>query len=364
LSRAANDIWILGGAGRSGRAIAAVMAAMGLSMTVVGRNAETLEQAVQGLDVEAGIVVASTIEDIAAAIARVKPRVVINTIGPFATTAIAIVNACPPGAHYLDIGNELSQFLPLFAINDELARTGRCVVLGAGWGVLGTESVVLKLCEGRPPAARVRVDSVAAVRASGPLGTTLAQTIVAGIAYGGRRYAGGKLKRALAGGDQEEFSLPDGSAAVTRLIATGELEAARRASLAPEVVAAFPAVPGGLLRFVIPAMASLLAIPAMRRSATARLAKVVPPQSKTEVSWARARVEWPDGLVRIGWLRAGDGYDFLAKVSAGVARRLLNGEGQPGCFTPGALFGTQLAMDAGGTFLLEGDDAQIAGSVQ
>jgi len=342
----------LGASGRSGRAIAAELAAKTLGMTFVGRDAETLKQSARDLGIEAGIVVANSIEDIAAAISRVKPRVVINTVGPFARTAIAIVNACPPGTHYLDIGNELSQFLPLFAINDELARTGRCVVLGAGWGVLGTESVVLKLCEGRPPAARVRVDSVAAVEASGPLGTTLAQTIVEGITYGGRRYVGGKLKRAFAGDDQEEFSLPDGSPAVTRLIASGELEAARRSSHGSDVVAAFPAVPGGLIRFAIPAIASLLAIPPVRRFAVARLAKLVAPPSKTKVSWARARVEWPDGLVRTGWLRAGDGYDFLAKVSAGVAQRLLDGEGKPGCFTPGTFFGTQLAIDAGATFLL------------
>lgn len=351
LSGTTNDIWILGAAGRSGRVIAAELAKSGLSMTFVGRNAETLQKVAGALENETAIVVASTIEEMAAAISRGKPRIVINTIGPFARTALAIVQACPAGTHYLDIGNELPAFLSLYAMNDELARTGRCVVLGAGWGVLGTESVVLKLCERRPPAARVRVDSVAAVKASGPLGSTLAQTIVEGIPYGGRRYSGGTLKRALAGDDQEEFTLPDGAIAVTRLIASGELEAARRASQASDVVAGFPAVPGGLLRFILPAVASLLSIPAVRHFATARLAKVVPPASKTAVSWARARVEWSDGMVRIGWLRAGDGYTFLAKVSAGVAQRLLNGEGRPGCFTPGALFGTQLAIDAGGVFV-------------
>ena len=349
-----DDIWVLGATGRSGRVIASELASRGLAMTLLGRDTETLRQAAQGLGTEVGTLAASTIEEMAAAISRRNPRVVINTIGPFTSTAIAIVNACPPGTHYLDIGNELPAFLSLLAMNDELAQTGRCVVPGCGWGVLGTESVVLKLCEGRPAAVKVRVDSVAAVKASGPLGFTLAQTIVEGITYGGRRYRGGKLTRALAGDDQEEFSLPDGSAAVTRLIASGELEAARRASQASDVVAGFPAVPGGLVRFLIPAMGSLLSIPVLRRYATARLAKLVPPPSKIEVSWARARVEWPSGLVRIGWLRAGDGYEFLAKASAGVAQRLLNGEGRPGCFTPGALFGSQLAVDAGGVFLLDG----------
>ena len=351
--RETNDIWILGAAGRSGRAIAAELAKMDLLMTFVGRDSATMTQAAQALNLEVGIVAATTIEEMAAAIARAKPRVVINTIGPFSKTAIAIVNACPPGTHYLDIGNELPAFLTLFAMNDAVVRSGRCVVPGAGWGVLATESIVLKLCEGRPPAAKVRVDNVASVAAGGPLGTTLALTIVEGIPYGGRRYAGGKLKKALAGGDQEEFSLPDGSTAVTRLLGSGELEAARRASRASDVVAGFPGVPGGAVRFIIPAMGVLLSIPAVRRYATGRLAKLVPPPSKTDVSWARARIEWPDGLVRTGWLRAGDGYVFLARTCALVAQRLLDGKGRPGCFTPGALFGSSLAVEAGGTFVLE-----------
>jgi short subunit dehydrogenase-like uncharacterized protein len=353
LSQRTKDIWVLGAAGRAGRAAAAEFAAKGLSMTFVGRNAETLKQAARVLGIEAGIVVASTIEGMAAAISHTKPRVVMNTIGPFSRTAVSIVRACPPGTHYLDVGNELPAFLALFAMNDELARTGRCVVPGAGWGVLGTESVVLKLCEGQPPAAKVRVDNVAAVEASGQLGSTLAETILEGIPYGGRRYASGELKRALAGSEHEKFSLPDGSTAATGLIASGELEAARRASQASNVVAGFPGVPGGPIRLLIPAAALLLSIPAVRRFATDRLAKLEAPPPKTKVSWARARVEWSDGSVRTGWLRAGDGYAFLAKASAGVAQRLLDGEGRPGCFTPGALFGTALAEEAGGQFFID-----------
>lgn len=151
MSETTNDTWILGAAGRSGTAIATELANMGLSMTFVGRNVETLKKAARDLNVAVEIVAASTIEEMATAISRRKPRIVINTIGPFASTAVSIVNACPPGTHYLDIGNELPAFLSLFAMNDQLVRTGRSVVPGAGWGVLGTESVVLKLCEGRGP---------------------------------------------------------------------------------------------------------------------------------------------------------------------------------------------------------------------
>lgn len=348
-----DDIWILGANGRSGRAIAAALAEKNLPMTFVGRDGTALRQLASSLGVEAGIVVASAIADIAAAITRVAPRVVINTIGPFSSTAVPVVKACPPGTHYVDVGNELPALMSLYAMHDELVATNRCVVHGAGWGVLATESVVYKLCTGRSVPLEVRVDNIAAVKASGPLGHTLAEGIIDGIIYGGRRYKNGQLKFAFAGSDHEVLTLPDGSTAKTGLIPTAELEAARRASRAPNVVAGFPAAPSGPIRFIVPLVALLFAIPAVRNFAEKKIAKIAPAATQRQVSWARARAKWPDGTERTGWLRAGDGYDFLAKAAAAVAQRLVEGQGRPGCFTPGSLFNAELAEEAGGEFIME-----------
>jgi hypothetical protein len=51
--------------------------------------------------------------------------------------------------------------------------------------------------------------------------------------------------------------------------------------------------------------------------------------------------------VRETWLKAGDGTVFTARVAAEVALRLSRGEGRPGAYTPGALFGAALAEAAG-----------------
>lgn len=350
-----NKIWILGALGRSGKAIARELAAQGGSLVLVGRQELALRELASTLGIDADVIVAGTLEEIATAITRGSPRLVINTIGPFSRTALPLVRACPPGTDYVDVGNELPALLELAAMHEELAATNRCVVHGAGWGVLATESVVYRLCDGRPRPQYVRVDNVASVKTSGPLGHTLAEGILDGIAYGGRRYAGGKLKHAFAGSDHERFMLPDGTTASTGLIPSAELEAARVASGASHVVAGFPGTPGGLVRLAVPVLALLLRIPALRRFAASKIATLVPPSSMRDASWARARITWPDGMERTGWLRAGDGYDFLAKAAAGVAQRLLDGKGKPGCFTPGHLFGPELSKEAGGEFLLEAD---------
>jgi hypothetical protein len=43
---------------------------------------------------------------------------------------------------------------------EKVADAGRTVVTGAGFGVTATESVVVKLCQGRPAPAIVRVDMI------------------------------------------------------------------------------------------------------------------------------------------------------------------------------------------------------------
>jgi hypothetical protein len=103
-------------------------------------------------------------------------------------------------------------------------------------------------------------------------------------------------------------------------------------------------------------LGTLLLAPAPARRVLKRLVShvgVPHPASGRRVSWGHARLEWDDGTCRDGWLRVGEGYAFTARVAAHVARRLLDGEGRPGAFTPGALFRPELAEQAGGEFILD-----------
>ncbi|SFE44337.1 Uncharacterized conserved protein [Actinacidiphila alni] len=353
------EIWILGATGRTGRSIAALLAAEGEPLVLVGRDAGRLGAAagtVTAVGGTARTVVAGSVEETAAALRGETPAVVVNTIGPFAETAPPIVRACPPGTHYVDLTNELRSVAATLDLHEAAVAAGQTLVAGAGFGVLATESVVLRLCEGRPPAERVRVDALAAVGTEpGLMGYALAAALVDGVAAGGGRYADGRFVRDRLGGAVERFALPDGTAVSSGSAPSGELEAARRASGAGTVTAASGAIPTGrAARAVLPLASLLLARPALGGAAKRRLARVKLPErpAAREISWARARVGWADGSVREGWLRAGDGMDFTAAVAAETAGRLARGEGRPGAFTPGALFGACLAESAGGSFVM------------
>ncbi len=360
-----NEIWILGATGRSGRAIAAELAGAGLPPVLVGRDTMRLRKLAAAIDRNLRIVTAGSVDAIVGELSRSRPAVVINTIGPFSETALPIARACLPGAHYVDISNELFSVIALLGLHHEAASCDRTFVTGAGFGVLATESVVLKLCEDQPPAARVRVDAMATVETEpGHMGTALAATIVDVLAAGGRRYEHGQLVRSRLMSDLENLTLPDGSCVKTATGPSGELEAARRASGASFAVAASSMVPASpMLRAVLPSILPLLKVTPLRDLAIRQVAGIEfkpKPQSEVkaqerrrEFSWAHARVQWASGAHGEGWLRTGDAHVFATNVAVEVAKRLARNEGRPGTYTPGALFGPGLAVDAGGKFFID-----------
>jgi short subunit dehydrogenase-like uncharacterized protein len=347
------EVWVLGATGRVGSGITATLLDAGVPVTVVGRTAATLERlaaahAGSGAEIRTR---AGSFEETLGAIRTERPRVVVNTIGPFSSTAPVVLDACGPGTHYLDLGNEPRAAQAVFDADKRATEQGSTFVSSAGFGVLGTESALLKLLEGRPAPRRVRVDglpSIAVEEGAAPLGEVFARTIIEGV-VGSSGSAGPRI-----GGAAEKLTTPDGDQVTTASLSSADLLAATRASGAAQVLAASSEAPHGPAAAMLPVVVAALRIGPLRRFAVKRLAAVRPkpkpaPRAHT---WTRARAVWDDGRTAECWLRAGDAMDFTIASASEVARRLHAGEGRPGGFTPGALFGPTLAESAGGDFLV------------
>jgi short subunit dehydrogenase-like uncharacterized protein len=354
------DVWILGGTGRSGRAIAAQLRERGIRPVLVGRDATRLAAVAEG----DRTVVAGSAEAMTAEIRRQRPAAVVNTIGPFTRTAPPTIRAClDAGSDYLDLANDLAAVATTLALGDSAAARGRTVVTGAGFGVTATESVVVKLCEGRTAPEQVRVDMVPSIDTqAGRLGEALAATVLEGIPgvegggrFQGRRYRNGRLVPARLGGDAVRLTLPDGVVVTTAGMPLGELMAAQRASGAPDVIAASSEAPSSpIVRAILPVATALLAIGPVREFAIRRLAavNVAAKPKPREHSWGHAVVRWADGTTREGWLRLGEAQEWTGAVPAEVVGRLLAGAGKPGAFTPAALFGPSLAESCGAEYVV------------
>lgn len=349
-------VWILGATGRTGSVIATNLAAAGVGLVLVGRDGPALQHLADKIGGNPRVLATASLEKIKTELDGAGPTVVVNLIGPFAETALPFIKACAPGSGYLDLSNDRAATAAILDLDQKARTTGRCLVSGAGWGVLAAESTVLMLCKDRPPAARVRVDLAPFINASGRIGETFAATLVEAMAVGAQIYEDGRLTRARIGDRSETLIAPDGSKIRTGVVSSGDLEAARRASGAAFAVAASTLAPSsGGARAAMSAIVFLLGFRSAREVAKRLLANVVAPPAKgaPKSSWAHARVEWADGTMRETWLRAGEGMAFTCKVATEVALRLSRGEGRPGAFTPAALFGPELAEAAGAKFIGE-----------
>ncbi|HWO63180.1 MAG TPA: saccharopine dehydrogenase NADP-binding domain-containing protein [Umezawaea sp.] len=348
------EIWVLGATGRVGREAVERLLQAGVEVVVAGRDRERLARV--SPDARA---VTGTLDEVCARLATEAPSVVINTVGPFAVTAPRVVRACPPGTHYVDVGDELSAFELLHAMDREAAATGRTLVSGAGFGVLATEGILLHLLAGEEKPSRVRVDAVASVAMEpGALGEALAATIVHSLLDGGREVRQGRLVRARAGRAAERVTTPEGDVVTTASLGGGELFAAWRASGAPSVIGASALAPANpVARAVLPALGGVLRVPGLAGFATRRLAGITTTTARERPrrsSWGRALLEWPSGRVREGWLRTGEAMTFTVGAVTEVALRLAKGEGRPGAFTPAGLLGPEVALAAGAEFVVDG----------
>lgn len=350
-----SEVMILGATGRTGRAIAARLDASGTQLVLFGRDRQRLEQSASTLSriprFETG-----SLEQLGKVLSAQPPAVVVSTVGPFASTAATVIDALPANTHYLDLSNEYASFEAVFTRDTAARRAGQTLIPGAGFGVVATESVLVALTDGQPTATHVRVDAVPSVASDGDaIGAALAGSIMDSVPLGRRQVQAGKLVTTAFDDTPVQLVTPDGDRVTSINFPSGDLFAAWRDSQAANVVSGSTEIPAGLvIRYALPALGLVAHSLRVRRLLVKQMAKAkLPERPRPRVhSWGHAKVRFPDGSEREGWMRAGEAMDFTADVAAEVTRRLLAGETCPGARTPCSLFGPGLAEAAGGELLL------------
>ncbi|MER8184512.1 saccharopine dehydrogenase NADP-binding domain-containing protein [Kitasatospora sp. NPDC094015] len=316
------DILLIGASGTAGRLTAVELAARGARLVLAGRDPGRLAATAAALPPgsPAPVLLPLDLDDPAALAAAVgSARLVLNTVGPFARLAGAVIDAClAAGTPYVDLANELTAVRSLLARDSAARARGVTLVTGAGFGPAVTEALVLRLRErAGAPLARVEVASAAVTAyATEGVRTTVAEALADGTAY----YASGRLEHAPLGtglttlrfGGAERRMLP---------VPVGDLETAHRASGGAGSVTAYAPAPGS------PATAGV-------------------------DSFAYARAVDRAGRPLTAELRCGEGFAVSAAIAAGTALRVL-ADGAPGAWTPGALYGPALVEAAGCTVTLD-----------
>ncbi len=360
-----DDVWILGATGRTGNAIARRLAERGIAPVLVGRNREKLEASSQEFGTQP--VVGGSAVEIAEAIRRERPAVVVNTIGPFQQTGALFANAATSAGHYLDLANDLATILAHRELDTATRRSGHTIVTGAGFGVTATESLLKWMTADRQDARVVRIDMIPSMALpAGRLGEALVGSLLDGVPntpgggrFQGRRITNSALAPAPLAGNQITLVTPDADEVTTGLMPLGELLAAQRVCDAPFIESGSTEAPGGVAGIAMRGMMPMMHFGPLRRG-TIRLLSGVKTSERAAPrrhSWAHARVTWADGATQEGWLRLGEASEVTASVAAEVASRLAAGKGTPGVYTPAELFGAELAESCGGVYSLADQDS-------
>jgi short subunit dehydrogenase-like uncharacterized protein len=245
---------------------------------------------------------------------------VLNAAGPFLHTAAPLAEAClEAGTHYLDIGNELQVFRTLYDLDQRAHRAGLAIIPGVGFGVVATNCLARYLSAAVGGAQHLDVAARAATARPGP---GIAASVRENLPYGGWIRRAGHLHPRPLGTGITSITLPDGPCHVMPF-PTGNLEAAFRATGAPDITAYSP-------------------VPADPATADRR--------ARTEVyrSFGWARATGPDGATAEAVWHTGESYAFTAAASIRAVDETL-ARSPRGALSPATAFGTDFSLTIPGT---------------
>jgi short subunit dehydrogenase-like uncharacterized protein len=317
---------IYGAAGHTGGLLAQHARDRGHQPLLAGRQARAIAAVAERLDVPYRTM---TLDDpLALQRALADVELVLNAAGPFVDTARPLTEAClVAGTHYLDISNELQVFRSLYEFHERAERANVTIIPGVGFGVVATNCLARYVSDALEGTEHVEVAALAAIAHAGRGAEATRQ---ANLPYGGWIRRAGQLRPQPLGEGTTTITFPTGPY-VAMPVPTGDLEAAFRATGAPNVTA-YLAVPDG---------AATLSEASDEEGSP----------SSTQWSYAWARATRADD-VHEAWLRTGESYEFTADAAISSVEHTL-AESPPGAWSPADAFGAEFPLSLQDTLRID-----------
>ncbi len=137
-----SKVLILGGYGNFGQRIATRLVKAGITVIIAGRNKEKAEALATKLNAEAAAFDVN--KELDSQLKALKPKVVINTCGPFQKTNYSVAKTCiENGVHYIDLADGRDFVNGISALDAEAKANNVLAVSGAST-VPGLSSAVLE----------------------------------------------------------------------------------------------------------------------------------------------------------------------------------------------------------------------------
>jgi len=331
---------LYGANGYTGELIAREAVRRGLRPALAGRDREAVARIAAELGCESFV----TGLDDATPLVRALGgrRAVLNCAGPFSATAAPMMRAClAVGAHYLDITGEADVLEAAHAL-DRAARAANVLLCpGVGFDVVPTDCLAAEIKAQLPAATYLALG----FESRSALSRGTAQTVVEGMAQGGRIRSSGRLVRVAHGFRERRIDFGDGpKTAVT--VPLGEVSSAYHTTGIANIEVYVP-----MSRRQIAALRRLNWVaPRLKLGVVQSLLKSRPSRGPPGPD-ARARVrcpaflcgeaQAPSGEQVTGRLRVANGCELTVHAALGLVQRVLEHTGAGGYVTPSQLVGAR-----------------------
>jgi short subunit dehydrogenase-like uncharacterized protein len=340
--RTSKTILLYGATGYTGQLVARQASDRKLPVVLAGRNPARL----RSLSDELRRPFRSANLEIAAEIDRALEGVgvVINAAGPFSATAAPLVEACLRArVHYLDISGEVEAIETVCRYDAAARRTGVMLMPGAGFDVVPSDCLALRVARRLPAARHLRI----AISGLQLVSRGSARTISEQLGRGVRVRRDAKLATIPEGTLEAHFDFGAGPRACT-CVSWGDVVTAFHTTGIGNVEVYFETTPA--IR-AFQWMASALAvyppaamIPRLWMDGWMQLQPEGPSQTERRARHAVvvAEARAANGQVVRSRARLPEAYSFTAVSAPLLASRVLAGEIRPGFQTPASVFGADL----------------------
>ncbi len=340
------SILIYGATGYTGRLIARMAARSAMTVTLAGRDEETL----RALASETGFAyVAVDLADNARLLEIVSQYdVVLHIAGPFSRTAAPMVEAClTAGCHYLDITGEIAVFARHRELDRRARENGVMIMSGVGFDIVPSDCLSLHLLQRMPGAVKLTL----AMRGLGGISHGTAKTAIEGINSGTAVRRDGVIeylkkppRRQLQFGNRDVDCVG---------ISWGDVETAYYTTGIPNIAVYFE-LTRDLQRIVgLPGIVRWLFSTApgqafLRRQIEKQPAGPDPEKQQTQTSQILGIVEDGEGRELRSLVQTPGGYHLTALTALRIAEAVDGGKVTPGTQNPAQLFGSNFIADIPG----------------
>lgn len=323
-----NKLMIYGATGYTGRMAAEHAKALGLDIVIAGRTAEKVKSLATRLDVPYRVFS----PDALAAEALEGVGVRLNFAGPFAQTAQPLMHACiKAGVDYLDITAEINAYRLAERLGTQAAQAGVMLLPGVGWDVVPTDCLAMHVARRVQNPQTLRV----ALQVAGSMSRGSAMSVSEIMGAGLLTRVDGQLL-ATPDAQPQYFDFGQGPALCVPL-SFGDLVTGWRSTAIPNI-AMFVHITGDA--FPEGDLSQLPDGPSIQERDSHRARAV-------------AEVVGADGMVVRSVIETVNGYSYTPLAAVEAARRVLNGERQPGFETPARVFGIGFAETIAGTTMTD-----------